>query len=66
MFSIFFTYIKMAEDSSAKYYQNIKERLQKKARERYRSLSKERKENKQQYGYERYKNLPENEKQKLV
>ena len=56
----------MAEDSSVKYYQNIKERLQKKARERYRSLSKERKENKQQYGYERYKNLPENEKQKLV
>ena len=56
----------MAEDSSAKYYQNIKERLQKKARERYRSFSKERKENKQQYGYERYKNLPENEKQKLV
>ena len=36
----------MPKDSSAKYYQNNKERLQKKARERYQSLSKEGKENK--------------------
>ena len=29
-FIYFFTYIKMSKDSSAKYYQNNKERLQKK------------------------------------
>ena len=34
----------MPEGSSAKYYQNIKGRLQKKVRERYQSLSKEVKE----------------------
>ena len=34
----------MSKDSSAKYYQNNKERLQKKARERYQSLSKGEKE----------------------
>ena len=34
----------MFEDSSAKYYQNNLERLQKKARERYQSLSKKEKE----------------------
>ena len=34
----------MSKDSSAKYYQDNKERLQKKARERYQSLSKEEKE----------------------
>ena len=33
----------MSKDSSAKYHQNIKERLQKKAHERYQSLSKEEK-----------------------
>ena len=33
----------MYKDSSAKYYQNNKERLQKKAGERYQSLSKEEK-----------------------
>ena len=38
-FLIFFTYIKVSKDSSAKYYQNDKERLQQKARERYQSLS---------------------------
>ena len=36
----------MPKDSSAKYYQNNKERLQSKARERYQSLSKEEKEKK--------------------
>ena len=34
----------MSQDSSAKYYQDNKERLQKKAREKYQSLSKEGKE----------------------
>ena len=62
----FFTYTKIFKDSSAKYYQNNKERLQKKAPERYQSLSKEKEENMWQYGCERYKNLPEDEKQKLV
>ena len=33
----------MSKDSPAKYYQNNKERLQKKAHERYQSLSKEKK-----------------------
>ena len=56
----------MSKDSSAKYYQNNKERLPKKACERYQSLSKEEEEKKQQYACERYKNLPEDKKQKLV
>ena len=33
----------MSTDSSAKYYQNKEERLQKKTRERYQGLSKEEK-----------------------
>ena len=41
------------------------ERLQKKARERCQSLYKKEKEKKRQYSHERYKNLPEDEKQKL-
>ena len=36
----------MSKDSSTKYYQNNKKRLQKKAREGYQSLSKEEKEKK--------------------
>ena len=56
----------MLKDSSTKYYQNNKEKLQKKARERYQSLSKEEKQKKQQYGCGQYKNLPEDEKKKLV
>ena len=51
---------------SAKYYQENKERLQKKARKRYQNLSTEEKGKKQQYGRERYKNLSEEKKQKLV
>ena len=34
----------MSKDSSAKYYEDNKERLQKKARQRYQSFSKEEKE----------------------
>ena len=56
----------MSKNLSAKYYQENKERLQKKARERYQNLSKEEKEIKQPYGRKRYKNLSENEKSKLV
>ena len=43
-------YIKNSKDSSAKYYWDNKERLQKQARERYQNLSKE---EKRQYGQER-------------
>ena len=47
---------------SVKYYQENKERLQKKARERYQNLSKEETEKKPEYGRERYKNFSEDEK----
>ena len=40
----------MSKDSSANYYRDSKVRLQKTARKRYQSLSKEEKE----YGLERY------------
>ena len=56
----------MSKNLSAKYYQENKERLQKKACKRYQNLSKEEKEKKRQYGHECYKNLSEDEKQKLV
>ena len=46
-------YIIIPKDLSAKYYQDNKERLQKKAHERYQSLFKEEKQNKWQYGHER-------------
>ena len=66
-FIIFFlTYIKVSKDSWAKYYQKKNERWQKKACQRYKSLSKEEKEKKQQYGLEQYKNLPDDEKEKLA
>ena len=51
---------------SAKYYQENKERLQKKAREVYQNLSKDEKEKKWEYGCERFKNLSENEQLKFV
>ena len=56
----------MPKDASAKFCQNNKERLQKKACEKYQSLSKEEEEKQRQYGHERYKHLTEDEKQKLV
>ena len=43
-FIIFFTYQKMSKNSSGKYYQENKGRLQKKAHERFQSLSIEEKE----------------------
>ena len=45
-----FINVKMSKDSSFNYYQDNKERQQKKACERYQSLSKEDKEKKWQYG----------------
>ena len=52
----------MSKNLAAKYYQESKERLQKKAPERYQNLSKEEKEKRQQYGDERYKSLSKDEK----
>ena len=40
----------MSKTLSAKYYQENKEKLPKKARERYQNVTKEEKEKKQQYG----------------
>ena len=47
--NFFHIYKYISQDSSAKYYQNNKERLHKRSWEKYRSLSKEEKEEKQQY-----------------
>ena len=55
--------MKMSKNLLAKYYQENKEWIQKKARERYQNLSKEKK---RQYGHERCKSLSENQKNKLV
>ena len=70
----FFRYIKIAKDSSVKYYQNNKKRLPKKKKnrkacERYQDLFK--KKRKKSVWYIKYisvwyRNLPEDEKQKLV
>ena len=54
----------MSKIKSVKYYQNNKGKLQRSACERCQSPSKE--EKKQQHGRERYKNLLEDDKQKLV
>ena len=56
----------MSKTLSAKYCQENKERLQRKACEKYQNISKEEKEKIQQDGHERYKNFSEDEKQKLV
>ena len=58
----------MYKDSSPKHYQFNKERLHERLMKdiKVQSLSKEEKEKKQQYGGKRYKNLPEDENQRLV
>ena len=56
----------MFKDSSAKYYRNNKERLQKKLVRDIKVILKKKKEEKQQYDFEQYKHLPEDEKQKPV
>ena len=48
------------------YYPKNKERLWKKARERYQNVSEEEKEKKRQYCCERYKNLLEDKIQRSV
>ena len=55
----------MSKNLSAKYYQENKERLQKKSRERYQNLSKHKKKQ-HDHGHEHYKNLSEDDKSKLV
>ena len=54
----------MSNGSLARYYQNNKEVLQKKGRERYQDLSEKEKNKKQKYGCEQFKNLPQHEKTK--
>ena len=48
-----------------KYYQKHKERLQKKARERYQNLSEEEKDKRREEVRDRYKNPSQEKKQKL-
>ena len=54
----------MARNLSAKYHQQNKESLQQKSHERYQNLCKRNK--KQQYCRKRYKDLSEDENNKLV
>lgn len=54
----------MSRDSSAKYFQINKKRIQLKTHEKYQSLSK--KEKKKKRVHKRYKSLVENGRQKLV
>ena len=56
----------MSKNSSAKYYQDNKERLQKKLVKDIKVFLKKKKKKKRQYGPERYEKLSEDEKQKLV
>ena len=52
----------MHTNSSARYYQKNKEKLQKVVSRRYQNLSVEEKEKMHQYGSERYKFLPGHKK----
>ena len=56
----------MSKNLSTKYYQENRERLKKKACERYQNLSKEEKEKNNNMVVNVTKNLSEDEKQKLV
>ena len=57
---------KMYKDSSAKYYQNNKEKLQKRLLRDIKFFLKMKRKIKRQYGCEQYKTVPEDEKQKLA
>ena len=64
---MFFTYLKISKDSSAKYYQNNKERLEKKNLVKdIKVFLKKKKKKEWQNGLEQYKSLQEDEKQKLA
>ena len=56
----------MSKNLSAKYYQENKERLQKKLVKNIKIFLKKKKKKKQQYDNECYKNLSQDEKCKLV
>ena len=56
----------MSKDLSGKYYQDNKERLQKKLLKDIRVFQKKNKKKKQQYGPDRYRKPPEDGNQKLV
>ena len=56
----------MNKNLSPQYYQKNLRKTIKKARKRYRNISKEEKEKKQQYGRECYKNHLEDEKKSLL
>ena len=74
---IFLLYIKMGETTycqrnreiilnrAKEYYENNKEVLAKKAKNKYRELSNEKKNVKREYGRNRYKNMSEEDKEKL-
>ena len=64
-FILFSIYIKISNNLSSKYYQENKERLQKKACEIHQNLSDEEKEKQRHYGQDRNQNLSEDEEQKL-
>ena len=49
----------------AKDYENDKERLREQARDKYRNLSKEEKNEKREYERSRYRNMSEEKKQRL-
>ena len=49
----------------AKDYENDKERLREQARDKYRNLSKEEKNEKREYERNRYRNMSEEKKQRL-
>ena len=56
----------MPTDVSAKYYQENKERRQKQIVKDINVFLRKEKKKRQQYGRERYKNLSDDEQQKLV
>ena len=56
----------MSKNLSAKYHRQNKGRLQKKGCERHQNISKKEKEKKQQYNRKLYKNLSEDDNNKLV
>ena len=47
------------------YYQNNKDRLREKARDKYRNLSEQENNKKREYGKNRYHDMPEEKKQRL-
>ena len=55
LFFIFLLSIKTSKDSSAKYYQDNKERLRKKSHKMYQSLCKKEKEKKRHKIYQKYR-----------